>query len=68
MWVLDTVVGNREGQARRGLTLCMLGKFSCFRSRLLNLFKTNFLKKIFQEHYQSVKRFRSRSGPTFCRS
>ena len=27
-----------------------------------------FFKIVFQEHYQSVKRFRSRSGPTFCRS
>ena len=25
-------------------------------------------KKFFQEHYQSVKWFESRSGPTFCRS
>ena len=29
----------------------------------------NYLfQKFFQEHYQSVKRFRFRSGPTFCRS
>ena len=27
-----------------------------------------FSKLTFQEHYQSVKGFGSRSGPTFCRS
>ena len=48
------------------LTLCMLG--SCFCFRLLTLFfKLNSLKTLFQRHYQSVKRFGSRSGPTFCR-
>ena len=31
-------------------------------------FKINFFKTLFQEHYQSVKQFGSRSGPTFCRS
>ena len=31
--------------------------------RLLTFFKINFFKKIFQEHYQSVKQFGSRSGP-----
>ena len=33
----------------------MLGNFSCFYCRLLTFFKNNFLKKIFQDHYQSVK-------------
>ena len=28
--------------------------------------KINFFKKLFQEYYQSVKQFGSRSGPTFC--
>ena len=28
---------------------------------------TFFIKKNFKEHYQSVKQFGSRSGPTFCR-
>ena len=32
------------------------------------LFKINFFKHFFQQRYQSVKRFGSRSGPTFCRS
>ena len=50
------------------LTLCMLGNFSCFCCRLLTFFKINFFQKFFQEHYQSVKLFGSRSGPTFCRS
>ena len=31
-------------------------------------FKINLFKKLFQEHYQGVKQFGSRSGPTFCRS
>ena len=30
--------------------------------------KIDFSKKIFQEHYQSVQRFGSRSGWTFCQS
>ena len=29
-------------------------------------FKINFYKKLFQEYYQSVKEFRSRSGRTLC--
>ena len=32
---------------------------------LLNIFKINFFKILFQEHYRSVRRFGSRSGPTF---
>ena len=39
------------------------GIFSCFCCRLLPYF--NLLTKIFQEHYQSVKRFGSKSGPTY---
>ena len=34
------------------VTFCMLGIFSYFCCRLLNFFKINFFKKIFQEHYQ----------------
>ena len=30
---------------------------SCFKKKI---------RKFFQEHYQNVKQFRSRSGPTFC--
>ena len=30
--------------------------------------KINFFKKFFKEHYQIVKEFGSRSGPTECRS
>ena len=39
-----------------GLTLCMLGKFSCCCCRLLKIFKINFfnLKKIVQEYYQRL--------------
>ena len=40
------------------LTLCMLGIFYAF--VVVSLL---FQKKIFQEHYQSVKLFGSRSGP-----
>ena len=46
----------------------MLGNFSFFCCRLLTFFKINFFEKFFQEHYQSVKQFGSRSGPTLCRS
>ena len=40
--------------------------FHCFCCRLLTLFKVNFFKTFFQEHYQSVKGFGSRAGLTFC--
>ena len=54
---------------RHGLCLCMLGNFSCFCCPLLAFFlKFTFSKNFFQEHYQSVKWFGSRSGPTFCQS
>ena len=46
----------------------MLGNFYHFFCRLPTFFKINSFKKLFQEHYQSVKQFESRSGPTFCRS
>ena len=46
----------------------MLGNVSCFFCRLLTFFNINYFKKLFQKHFQSVKRFGSRSGPTFCRS
>ena len=36
--------------------------------RLLIFFKINFFKIFFQEYYQSVKQFGSRSGPKKCRS
>ena len=39
-----------------------------FGCRLLNLFKIIFSEKLFQEHYQSVKPFGFRSGPTVCPS
>ena len=45
----------------------MLGNFfTCFCCRLLDFLNINFFKKFFKEHYQSVKWFGSRSGPTFC--
>ena len=38
-----------------GLTLCMLGKFSCICCFLQKLFKINFfLKEIVQEYYQRI--------------
>ena len=49
------------------LTRCMLGNFSYFCWRLLTFLKFTF-QNIFQDHFQSVKRFESRSRPTFCRS
>ena len=45
------------------LIICMLGNFSCFSCHLLTFFKINFYKKFFQEHCESVKKFRSRLGP-----
>ena len=35
-----------------------------FNCRLLTVFQTNFFKKLFQEHYQGIKQFGSRSRPT----
>ena len=47
------------------LTLCSLENFSRFFCHLLIFFfKTNFFKKKFQDHDQSVKQFGARSGPT----
>ena len=40
--------------------------FTCF--VIMLTFQYSLFQKIVQEHYQSVKRFGSRSGPTFCRS
>ena len=48
-----------------GKYICMLGDFSCI---FLLTFFIFFSRKFFKENYQSVKRFGSRSGPTFCRS
>ena len=57
----------RKFQNLQILTLCILGIFMLLMSSA-DIFKINFFKRIFQEHYQSVKRFGSRSGPTFRRS
>ena len=45
---------------------CWLGYFLDF--FMSAFFKIDFVKKFFQEHYQSVKQFGFRSGPTFGRS
>ena len=42
-----------------------LDNFSCFCCRLIIFFKINLFKKFFQEHYQRVRRFGSRSEVTF---
>ena len=47
------------------LTLCMLDNFACFFVVCGFCFFIDFFKNIFQEYYQSVKRFGSRSGLTF---
>ena len=49
-------------------TLCMLGKFPRLLLSSADFFKITFSEIFFQEHYQSVKQFGPRSGPTFCRS
>ena len=48
-----------------GNNKCLLGNFPYFYC-LLTFFKINFLKNFFPQHNQFVKRFGSRSGPTFC--
>ena len=49
-----------------GLTLCMLGNFSCVCMSSADFSKLAFFKRLFQQHYQRVKHFGSRSGPTLC--
>ena len=44
----------------------MLGNFACFCCSVLTFFLLFF--KFFMEHYQSVKRVRSRRGLMFCQS
>ena len=48
------------------LNISLLGNFSCSCCRLLTFFKINFFKKFFEEQYQTLKRFGSRLGTTFC--
>ena len=49
------------------LTLCMLGMSSMLLLSYADFFlEITFFPKFFQEHYQSVKQFGSRSGLTFC--
>ena len=52
------------------LALCMLSNLSCFRCSMLTFFFNLFIffKKLFQEHFQCVKRLGSRPCATFCRS
>ena len=50
------------------LTICMQGNFPCLCYCLLDVFKIIYFRKFFQEHYQRVKRFGSRSGPNLHRS
>ena len=55
--------------AGRELTLCLLGKVSCFFFVVgRSFFKINFFEHFFQEITISDKLFGSRSGPTFCRA
>ena len=44
------------------------GNFVTVLFSLLTFFKINFFVKFFEEHYQSAKRFRSRTGPKLCRT
>ena len=50
------------------LTLNKLGNLSYFCCHLLTFFKIYFFQKFYQEHYQRVKQFGSRSGLTLCQS
>ena len=51
-----------------GILSVMLGNFFMLLMSSADFFKINLFKKFFQEYYQSVKQFGSRSGPTDCRS
>ena len=46
----------------------LAGSILCFCCRLLTFFIINFSKNIFLEHYQNIKRLKTRSGLAFCRS
>ena len=48
---------NLDDQSIFSLNLCMLVNFSFFSSCLLTIFKTNFFKKLFQEHYHNKDLF-----------
>ena len=49
------------------LTFCPLGNFHAFLPSA-DFFQSKLFRKIFQEYHLSVKKIRSRSGPTFCRA
>ena len=59
--IFNTCITNKSYFLHAGLLLMFLLLSAVF-------FKINFFKKLFQKHYQNVKRFGSRSGPTFCRA
>ena len=57
---------NQHSSSGSKLFAKVIGRF-CLCCHQLTFFKMNiFQKKIFQEPYQSVKRFGSRSGATLC--
>ena len=47
------------------LTLSLLGNFACLFLSSADFFQINVFKKFFRKYHQSVKKFVSRSGPTF---
>ena len=49
-------------------SFCVMRQFSCFFCRLLSVFKINFFRKFFTDHFQIVQQLGSKSRPTFCRS
>ena len=51
---------------KKTLTLCMLGNVCMLIVAANFFFKINSFEKFFQEHYQNVKWFGSRSGLIFC--
>ena len=65
VFMKQLLVKNSDSKSTVELNLCMHGNFSCFCCHLLIFFKVKFFKTFFQEHYQSVKGFGSRSGLTF---
>ena len=52
------------GSGQVDISRAVLGNFSCFCCCLLSCFQNELFIKFFQEHYQSVKEFGTRSGPT----
>ena len=56
---------SRKNQNKQGYVNSLHAGYYFF-MHLLSSAEVKFFKKFLQQHYQSVKPFGARSGPTFC--